>query len=668
MKTKVIVLIAFLLLLSSVHAIIISEIMYNPIGSDSDAEWIEIYTNETIDITGWKFYEQGTNHAISLINGSYVLEADSYAIIADVTATFLSDYPDFNSTLFDSSFSLHNSGELLIMKNGSLDHQCNITYNTSLGADDNGKSLALINDIWNESEPTPGYANELALYVAPENRTCDFSISINPEQDMFVNEKLKYGFDVNYDNSYCNGLFEINYLIYTMGANKIYLSNKTSSSTSTKSYTPKSTETDKIYFIEAILNTITNDTNLSNNYAVVPIMYINNVSNYLEVSILDIDNTSYDDYYRLKTNDIAVLIEGNIDDDYLDIYIKKSTRYNSNKHRIELTENQDFRFIEFVNLDYLCYEDDVDVVYHDEKPFSEFINLSKYYTFEQDNDELVNITLFVKNDNLEITKDLRINKTEFCYARYNASIFDEINKKNPVFVSDYLDDIDITYSEADVDDSITKFEVVVDYYDDILVTDNLPVKLIVKSNKEYNLTFDVIGKPTTQKKHSMKINKMKVCLDNYCDSVCSDKKHCKFHINQSQEKIVYMDIDTESFKDYLQDLDDSYSMFTLRLEYVKNEQKTVHKIDLNVIIPQDEVYDAADFSHADIVEDIPIVNDSISLMNDLLLDLNNSKALSDSEFIDISSSLKDDFATVSLSIISLLITCSEVYKKLMIFS
>jgi len=93
------------ILLSSLTSaeVMINEIMYDVVGSDSGHEWVEIYSNQSIDLTGWKFYENSVNHNLNLINGSIIL--DGYAIIADNSNTFISDNPDYDGTLFDSAFS-----------------------------------------------------------------------------------------------------------------------------------------------------------------------------------------------------------------------------------------------------------------------------------------------------------------------------------------------------------------------------------------------------------------------------------------------------------------------------------------------------------------------------------------------------------------------------------
>lgn len=88
----------------------------------SDHEWIEVANRSTVsvDLTDWKFYEDTTNHSLSLVQGSAVLAPGSYAIIADNASYFLVDYPGFTGTLFDSSWgSLNNSGELIGVKDNT---------------------------------------------------------------------------------------------------------------------------------------------------------------------------------------------------------------------------------------------------------------------------------------------------------------------------------------------------------------------------------------------------------------------------------------------------------------------------------------------------------------------------------------------------------------------
>lgn len=108
--------------------IVISEIgAYEP----SDHEWLEIYNRgtEPVDLTGWKFFEDATNHGLTAFQGDLIIEPSEYAIIADVAANFKTDYPDFSGTILDSSWTTLNlDGEEIALKNKSLEIIESFTY------------------------------------------------------------------------------------------------------------------------------------------------------------------------------------------------------------------------------------------------------------------------------------------------------------------------------------------------------------------------------------------------------------------------------------------------------------------------------------------------------------------------------------------------------------
>ena len=145
----------------------INEIMYNPPGADTDHEWLELYNNDTtdVDITGWRFYEAGINHSLTLIQGSMVIPPEGYAIIADNATTFLDEHQECNGTVIDSAFSLNNSGEYIALKNATLGIIDEVAYNASWGADGNGRTLELnATGRWEESrvdEGTPCQQNSV---------------------------------------------------------------------------------------------------------------------------------------------------------------------------------------------------------------------------------------------------------------------------------------------------------------------------------------------------------------------------------------------------------------------------------------------------------------------------------------------------------------------------
>ena len=147
--------------------IAITEIMYNPKGSDSGREWVEIFNNDDAkaDLTGWKFFESNTNHNLKLARGSNTLNAFEYAVITGNAGKFLADYPNYQGTIFESPFSLNNSGETVAIKSGGEEID-SVNYQPSIGADGDGNSLQLINGSWQEGIPTPGKMNVKAGKVS----------------------------------------------------------------------------------------------------------------------------------------------------------------------------------------------------------------------------------------------------------------------------------------------------------------------------------------------------------------------------------------------------------------------------------------------------------------------------------------------------------------------
>lgn len=81
---------------------------------DSD-DWVEIYNNDTIavDMTDWTFRDAGDDHAF-LFPGNYVLEPESYAVIARDPVKFDLLYPEIN-VLSPFDFGLGEDDSLILM-------------------------------------------------------------------------------------------------------------------------------------------------------------------------------------------------------------------------------------------------------------------------------------------------------------------------------------------------------------------------------------------------------------------------------------------------------------------------------------------------------------------------------------------------------------------------
>jgi PKD repeat protein len=138
----------------------ITEIMYDLEGADSGREWVEVYNSgaEAVNMTGWRFYEAGINHKISLYNENddFLIPAGGYAIIADSPDKCRADQADYSGILFDSCFSLINTGELLGIRNEDLVDMDTVDYSSEWGANGNGYSLQKTSSEWIAALSTPG--------------------------------------------------------------------------------------------------------------------------------------------------------------------------------------------------------------------------------------------------------------------------------------------------------------------------------------------------------------------------------------------------------------------------------------------------------------------------------------------------------------------------------
>lgn len=156
MMRFVVVLMCFVFPLWAHAGVLITEIMYAPEGTDTKHEWVEVCADTATDIDGWKLFENDTNHGLTLVAGVSALGANECAVIADDAATFSVDYPSFSGNLFDSAFSLLNTGESIAIRNADAMDVDAVSYTDALGAKDDGNSLHRQGATFTASVPTPG--------------------------------------------------------------------------------------------------------------------------------------------------------------------------------------------------------------------------------------------------------------------------------------------------------------------------------------------------------------------------------------------------------------------------------------------------------------------------------------------------------------------------------
>lgn len=144
-----------------VHGQVVTEIMYNPVGTDSGHEWIEVFNSSasSIRLSEWRLYEGGTNHKIKAVSNDGLVPSGAFAVIAENPALFLADYPQYAGLLFDSSFSLANDGDSFVLRDKNLKDVNAVVYQSSYGALGDGNTLQRQPDttsVFVARRPSPG--------------------------------------------------------------------------------------------------------------------------------------------------------------------------------------------------------------------------------------------------------------------------------------------------------------------------------------------------------------------------------------------------------------------------------------------------------------------------------------------------------------------------------
>ncbi|MDB5187752.1 MAG: endonuclease [Candidatus Kaiserbacteria bacterium] len=142
------------------HAnLIITEIMYDPRGSDSDREWIEVYNDGTlsVDLSALKTHIGGKNHVI-IKTGSEFVEPNQHALIVRNQKAFETENGDTGVPIMVSAFSLPNTGAYISFVNSAGTDVASALYSKSDGASNDGNSLqrASIHVAFTSQAPSPG--------------------------------------------------------------------------------------------------------------------------------------------------------------------------------------------------------------------------------------------------------------------------------------------------------------------------------------------------------------------------------------------------------------------------------------------------------------------------------------------------------------------------------
>lgn len=168
--------------------VLFSEIAYDLKGADDGHEWVELHNNSAsdIDLTGWKFND-GSNHGLNMPpknggQGTMVVPAGGYAVLAGDAEVFIADYPGFSGTIIDTVMSLGNVGATLTMIDTDGAVIDTAIYTKETGAAGNGMTLERQEGgIWKESAGeggTPGMGNSSGADAHQQSETATTTSSI----------------------------------------------------------------------------------------------------------------------------------------------------------------------------------------------------------------------------------------------------------------------------------------------------------------------------------------------------------------------------------------------------------------------------------------------------------------------------------------------------------
>ncbi len=148
-------LILLLLIIPNTYAFLeITEVMYNPEGTDNNYEYVELKTD--MNLSNYSISDLQNEDLLILLQNS---DSD-YSLIVEEGF----NYTGINATIYSAGstigyYGLNNNNDTIIISNNGtiLD---TLHYYSQWGANSNGKSLCKLDHIWQNCNPTPGYEND----------------------------------------------------------------------------------------------------------------------------------------------------------------------------------------------------------------------------------------------------------------------------------------------------------------------------------------------------------------------------------------------------------------------------------------------------------------------------------------------------------------------------
>jgi len=184
MKRFFIILILFVSIKFVLASTIINEVMYNPEGSDNNKEFIEIFSDNYINLTDYIIEDSYSTDTLELLN----YYNSQYSLIVEEGF----DYNGINASVYSVGATignnLNNNEDLIIIKNSSDIILDVLHYYSEWGANDNGNSLCKISNVWQECTPSPGLSNS---FSNQDENNCDWTIFIILNRTVFKDPEFQ---------------------------------------------------------------------------------------------------------------------------------------------------------------------------------------------------------------------------------------------------------------------------------------------------------------------------------------------------------------------------------------------------------------------------------------------------------------------------------------------
>ena len=216
-----------LITINSVSALTINEINYNPQGRpDNNKEYIELFSSIFLNLTNYTIEDLRSSDILTLVKLS---SSNFYLIVED----------DFDYSLIDANIytigstignSLNNINDQITIKdvNGTIIDT--FYYDSSMGANDNGKSLCRFPNeigIFNECEQTPGLTNIYQPLPTQNNTTIQSNTQFNIVNNSLPNNTRPGDFKIRINEVFPNPIGDDSQILNEEWIELINLGDKT---------------------------------------------------------------------------------------------------------------------------------------------------------------------------------------------------------------------------------------------------------------------------------------------------------------------------------------------------------------------------------------------------------------------------------------------------------